>query len=174
MAVQSIGLRIFSRALDDLLCVKNHEMLHVISNSNGTHMDFVITYNKLTNRFEYILTMDNGEQEEHFGMQGINKRTFLQESEQDQFLLIEFTTNNGHSIQKLYQDPKQRWKDTLPKAKKASRIMRRNEVYIDENLGLPKDMAQKISRLTVFGKKKVRSNLKQLKKDLILLKKIKV
>ena len=48
--------------------------------------------------------------------------------------------------------------------------MRRNEVYIDENLGLPKDMAQKISRLTVFGKKKVRSNLKQLKKDLIILK----
>ena len=162
MEEQSRGQRIFSRALDDLLCVKNDERLHVVSNSYGTHMDFVITYNKLTNRFEYILTMDNGDPEEHFGMQGINKRTFLQESEQDEFLLIEFTTNNGHSIQKLYQDPKQRWKDILPKAKKASRIMRRNEVYIDENLGLPNDIAQKISRLTVFGKRRLRLSLKRI------------
>jgi hypothetical protein len=65
-----------------------------------------------------------------------------------------------------YEKPeyKEIWKSLLPGTKKLNKKMNKNRVFINETLGLPNDVADKISRLTVFGRRKVCSEMEYLKK----------
>jgi len=67
---------------------------------------------------------------------------------------------------KAYYGPGDRWKETLPQVKKAARKMVRNRVYLEEDLGLIRDISDKIARYTVFGKRQS-GDVKYLKKLLL-------
>ena len=51
-----------------------------------------------------------------------------------------------------YELPSEKWKKLYPKVKKASIVRKKNEEVLSEYF--PNDIADKISRLSVFGKKK--------------------
>jgi hypothetical protein len=60
--------------------------------------------------------------------------------------------DSGRTLEKLYQDPKGRWKDILPAAKRASKKITRNRVYSEEVLGFPKNVSNQIAHQSYFGK----------------------
>ena len=68
-----------------------------------------------------------------------------------------------------YELPSEKWKKLYPKVKKASIVRKKNEEVLSEYF--PNDIADKISRLSVFGKKsKVRSK-KKVDSELVYLRK---
>jgi hypothetical protein len=80
---------------------------------------------------------------------------------EDYELLVEELKNTRN----YQRTPKQMWKNLLPKAKEASKIRKRNEKILGEYF--PYNVADKISRYSVFGKKrrsKVDSELVYLQK----------
>jgi hypothetical protein len=63
-----------------------------------------------------------------------------------------------------YEHPSENWKSLLSGAKKSSKKMIRNRVYSDEVMKMPKNVSDLIARNTVFGKKRVNSEIVYLKK----------
>jgi hypothetical protein len=61
-----------------------------------------------------------------------------------------------------YYSPSDRWKEILPEVKKESRKMVRNRVYL-EDLGLIRDISDKIARQTVLFGKQQSGDVKYLK-----------
>ena len=89
--------------------IKNTPLLvHFISigSVDAVKLECVLSYNPQTRKYDYIMRVDDGEEEQHFGRNGMTLTSFMSEGDGDIHNLIEIINPLNRTTRVIYTTPR--------------------------------------------------------------------